>query len=232
MQSQHAVETSPNEDSIFPREQVASMLSTAELSKGIIPDEEDLKMTGALPAPVESTSVVEVKKNTSPKRSPLQSPSHMRKLSTDSEKALYNMELRTEMIRMQSEIASLQELTAKQGSLISKLNKQNNESREMLDKLIKHHNNDISGLRATVEAYASDAKKRLDDTVEIHRDTPVLVERLVTLTNELMSFLPEERKADMKAIKLTPQEAKVMTSVKQRTEVSKKKIPKHLREFM
>jgi hypothetical protein len=156
----------------------------------------------------------------------------MRKLSTDSEKALYNMELRTEMIRMQSEIASLQELTAKQGSLISKLNKQNSESREMLDKLIKHHNNDISGLRATVEAYASDAKKRLDDTVEIHRDTPVLVERLVTLTNELMSFLPEEKKADMKTIKLTPQEAKVMTSVKQRTEVSKKKIPKHLREFM
>jgi hypothetical protein len=232
MQSQHAVETSSNEDSIFPREQVANMLSTVELSKGIIPDEEDLKMSGALPVPAESTSVVEVKKMTSPKRSPPQSPSHMRKLSTDSEKALYNMELRTEMIRMQSEIASLQELTAKQGSLISKLNKQNNESREMLDKLIKHHNNDISGLRATVEAYASDAKKRLDDTVEIHRDTPVLVERLVALTNELMSFLPEEKKADMKTIKLTPQETKVMTSVKQRTEISKKKIPKHLREFM
>jgi vacuolar-type H+-ATPase subunit I/STV1 len=237
MSDKTTVEHSPNDDCVYPRDQVAHMLSTAELAKGVIPSKEDAMMFGALPSAEKTKAKKPAAKSPPPKTSEpkpasIQAPSHTRSLSTDSEKALYNMELRTELLKVKSEVNDLQEIIAKQGQLLSKINKQSDETRELLDKLLKVHDNDMKGIRATLDAHQSDTRKRIDETLQIHRETPVIVERLIKQSNELLTYLPEEQKAGLKAVKLQPQEKKALDTVRQHTKLSKKDIPKHLRDFM
>ncbi|WCA33783.1 hypothetical protein [Alternaria tenuissima negative-stranded RNA virus 2] len=231
MSSSDNMDTSANDDCVYSRELVQEMLSNSELTRGIIPTEEDIAMSGALPAETPKATIASPEKTSPRKETPLV-PTHRRTLSTDSEKALYNLEFRTELLKLKSDVTSLQDIVEKQGKLLSRINQQTDDTRELLEKLLKIHNTDIAGVRSTIDAYQADTRKRIDDTLQIHQQTPIMVERLVSKTNELMSFLPEERKAELKAVKLQPQERQTIEAVRKRTEVSKKQIPKHMREFM
>jgi len=228
-------DSSSNDDSIFNRDQMSEMLSDDRLLKGIIPQ------SNRIDEPSGKTSSKKDSKKTNPsvkgkERAVLPPGSsqmmHKRTLSTDSEKSLYDLDSRMEIMKLKSEIIELRDIVEKQATLISKLTNSDIENRTYLEKLAKLFESENKGVYATIDAKTTDLRKRIDETVQVHRDTPLIVEKLIDRTNEILSYLPEEKKAEMKSVRLTPAEKKTIEAVRKQTEIPKKKIPAHLRHLM
>ncbi|UYZ32459.1 hypothetical protein [Alternaria dianthicola negative-stranded RNA virus 1] len=228
-------DASLNDDSVFPRTQVAKMLTDEQLLKGVIP--------------TSSETIDSAKQNISLKNAKKLAPSakgkerailpagtsqamHERTLSTDSEKSLYDLDSRMEIMKLKSEIVELRDVVEKQATLISKLTSSDIENRTYLEKLAKLFETENKGIHATIDAKTTDLRKRIDETVQVHRDTPLMVEKLIDKTNEILTYLPEEKKAEIKSVKLTPAEKKTIETVRKQTEIPRKKIPAHLRHLM
>ena len=226
---------SQDEDCVFSREQAAPLLTDEQLMIGVIPHSTGIKSDDKKSDIVSNAQ----EKNTSQKgkeRAVVQAETsqtlHKRTLSTESERSLYNLDTRMELMKLRSEIVDLREIVDKQATLISKLTSSDIENRTLLEKLAKLFETETKGIHATIDAKTLDLRKRIDETLQVHRDTPSMVENLIARTNEIMTYLPEETKAGMKAVRLTPEEKKTIETVRKHTEIPKKKIPSHLRHLM
>jgi hypothetical protein len=234
--SQSAITDTPsNDDSVFPRTQVAEMLTDDQLRKGVIPSSPEntdaAKKNVALKETKKPTSTAKGKERAILPPGASQAM-HKRTLSTDSEKSLYDLDSRMEIMKLKSEIVELRDVVEKQATLISKLTSSDIENRTYLEKLAKLFETENKGIHATIDAKTNDLRKRIDETVQVHRDTPLMVEKLIDKTNEILTYLPEEKKAEIKSVKLTPAEKKTIETVRKQTEIPKKKIPAHLRHLM
>lgn len=84
--------------------------------------------------------------------------------------------------------------------------------------------------KTDMDAMTKDFKQRITDSVQIHKETPELVERLLTSVTSVTNLLPEELKAEVKEVKLTPKDTNLLTNIRQQTTgPAMKRLPKHMR---
>lgn len=138
-----------------------------------------------------------------------------------------NLSIRTTLVEFSAKLAELQEkntrLEAENKRLHDRLRTQT-KILENVGKTLDSHNNQLAGLMKEqnglsrelderITAVSDDFKTRLANTVEIHKETPELVERLVTATHQVLSLLPEDVATRMKEVVLPAREKEVLQQI-------------------
>ncbi|QJW39407.1 hypothetical protein [Botrytis cinerea negative-stranded RNA virus 4] len=110
--------------------------------------------------------------------------------------------------------------------LLAKLEEQEQRTRS-LDSIVAQFGPNFNDV---IMATKNDLQKRIDETIEIHKDTPLLIEKLVSACNNVVSVLPSDVKSGLQEVQLNAKEKKTLSDIRSKAPATKtKRLPPHLR---
>jgi hypothetical protein len=136
------------------------------------------------------------------------------------------------IVKLEQRINAMSELLRKQGSILSRLDDTIVEQEVKINELSRNKGDILKSLDEKISAMSIDIQKRFDSTLEIHKETPELVERLLAATQRVMSQIPDEFKTQMKEVVMSEEDTerlKEITQITSSLSTPKKKIPKKFR---
>lgn len=110
--------------------------------------------------------------------------------------------------------------------LLAKLDEQEKRTRS-LDSIVAQFGPNFNDI---IMATKNDLQKRIDETLEIHKETPLLIEKLVSASNSVVNALPSDVKSGLQEVQLNVKEKKLLSDIRSKAPVTKtKRLPPHLR---
>lgn len=221
------------EEFSFSQDAIEEAISPAGIQQGVA------ALLGKATAPSISEKPAAAALGTTSRRSSVERPEEtVNAIDSDLQRYRDDELLRLES-RMNTMSLDLEKISRDRSGLMNILEKQSAQVSDMV-KTIQRQEVTIASLEAQLKLQQTmhsqslanletDLKNRIRDGLSSLKNTPEIIERLMSATNGILATLPSEAVETIKKVELTPQERRTLTNVRQQTAAPKVKIPKHLR---